>query len=819
MRRLLDWYWQEGKARPKAWRLPEIGVGQMMEAVRRFEQVAKARGEMQRGCVAFWGPSQAGKSSLLSHYLDAMDAQGSALTWRAGERVRFSADPTGGDREGVVFNPFRGGMDASAVVTRFYLPTDPEAVKPEVPVEVVLAERQQVLHALALGYHLECRRTDEAWDSIALRERLAEPSVKADREAFELLYEVCEICEALEPELSRFAPFRERATIRRRILSSNYVDDVQQAWVLAKWLLWDGNEQISMLLERLLQMRTSLVQNFLGPGRRFLVSMRVAALLEDIGVMEFAESGSTTAAGWAPGGAAEIQGKAKALQSLQMVKHESGAYLFVDGEMSFGNEARHFDARYFGLLQALVGEMRIPIRPTLNAVAKPFLSFLEHFNLLDIPGVTNKATGDAQGSANLLDLSEAIEETVLLRRVYKSGKTLAVVHGQAAQGSIDSFVVFVDLEHAGGLPRPGTLTNGIKAWLRPFGGEGFSLPLPLPLYLNCSLFGKLQDKVAAAIQSGGLQDYCRKAEALEFVKRGCAEVVFTSSCFVPWQNVEVKTMLEADASFRQCFLRGRAEESLNAVVGDGLGTDYLFARLTQEVSPQIRWEHYNRIEAKCRETLRRIVAQQLPSGSGERALACREAVRQVLARLQTLGLSPENSEVTKQFSNFIKRVFVVDAAELEPLPTQPHLLSSGELKQYLTRQIVAWVGQRKATLSGEAAVTWLLSEEQLPLFLQAVATIDLERWTQWLQEVFWQHNQKVSRVFLAMALNNAFLWGDYARKRMAMGQGSAYEMLCAPFVARLEQLAQCTPVQADGRPTTLPGDASLAALQGALGLK
>ena len=116
-------------------------------------------------------------------------------------------------------------------------------------------------------------------------------------------------------------------------------------------------------------------------------------------------------------------------------------------------------------------------------------------------------------------------------------------------------------------------------------------------------------------------------------------------------------------------------------------------------------------------------------------------------------------------------------------------------------------------------MTWLLSEEQLPLFLQAVATIDLERWTQWLQEVFWQHHQKVSRVFLAMALNNAFLWGDYARKRMAMGQGSAYEMLCAPFIARLEQLAQCTPVQADGRPTTLPGDASLSALQGALGLK
>ena len=809
MNRLLDWYWQEGRTRPKAWRLPEIGVGQMTEAVRLFEQVEKARRERQKGCVAFWGPSQAGKSSLLAHYLDATDAQGSALTWQAANPVRFSANPNGTDPSSVVFNPFRGGMDASAVVTRFYLPERPEAVNPEAPVEVVLTERKQVLHALALGYHLECRRPNEGWTPEKLREQLSKPSEQANREAFELLHEVCEVCEVLAPELSRFEAFREKAAMRRLILSSRYVDNEQQAWTLAKQLLWDGQECISDLLKHILQMRASLMQSFLGQGQKLFVTMRVAALLEDIGVMEFVE-----------GAAAEMQWKAAALQSLQLVKQEEVAYLFVEGEMAFEQDVNHFKAEYFGLLQALVGEMRIPLRKTSHEAEAPFWNFLAHFDLLDIPGVTNRAMGDAQGNDNLMDLRQPPKETALLRRVYKSGKTLAVVHGQAAQCSIDSFVVFVDLEHAGGLPRPGTLSNGIKAWLRPFDGEGFSPPLPLPLYLNCSLFGKLQDKVAAAMQSGGLQDYCQKAEALEFVRCGCAKVVFTSSCFVPWQMPEVKRLLEADRDFRQRFLsEPQAQASLEAVIGDGLGTDYLFERLTHEVSPEVRLVQYRTIEARCRDTLRRIVAQQLPSDSGERAAACREVIRQTLAKLQELGVSPENREATEQLSDFIKSVFIVEAADLEVLPTEPHLLEREVLKQYLTRQVVSWIEQRKVTLAEEPKVAWLLNPVQLPIFLQAVATLDLERWATWLQEVFWQHNAKVSRVFLAMALNNAFLWGDYARKRTAMGQGNAYEMLCSPFLARLEQLAQNTPVQADGRPTTLPGDTSLAALRDDLELR
>ena len=473
MERLVDWYWSHGVNRPMEWTITPSGLNAIMGIAQRNATIAKMRSAVsKKACVAFWGPSQSGKSSLLAHYIDGKCDNDLALMWDPSQKVRFSAyqGGDGEDADCVVFNPFNCAMDASGLVTRFYLPSAEEAEKicPEAPVEVILANRKQVLQSIAVGYRMECQESENPWGLDQLRQKIGTPSVHPDREAFELLYDVCDVCENMAREISRYREFANGPKLRQQILGSSYADSATDALGLAAYLLWDGDAKLTELFNNVMSVRDMMdeVRDKSAPNRIF-VSMEVAALLEDIGVLAFYEQNNNGHP------SVEAQRRVDALNSVRMYVTPRGIIYTCDKKPPHDKiRAYKVSVTAFGRLQALIGELRIPLRKNESVAARPFFNFLETCDLLDIPGVTNKASGEALGIENQIDLTKDVAESVLLSRVYKSGKTLSIVYGQAESCSIDSFVIFVDLERAGGISRPTTITSGIKAWLSPF---GFSL--------------------------------------------------------------------------------------------------------------------------------------------------------------------------------------------------------------------------------------------------------------------------------------------------------------------------------------------------------
>ena len=404
MNRIVDWYWEHGINRPMEWTITSSGLNSIVGISNRNAAIAKMRNaENKKACVAFWGPSQSGKSSLLSHYIDGKSDKDLALMWDPNQKVRFSAyqGDEGEDDNCVVFNPFNCAMDASGLVTRFYLPSAEEAEKiySEAPVEVILANRKQVLHAIAVGCRMECQESENPWGLDQLRKKISTPSVHPVREAFDLLYDVCDVCENMSRETSRYREFANGPKLRQQILGSSYSDSITDALELAAYLLWDGNAKLTNLFNNVMSVRAQMdeVRDKSAPNRIF-ASMEVAALLEDIGVLAFYEQNKNGHP------SAEAKRRIDALDHVRMYVTPRGIIYTCDKKpLRDKIRAGKITMTAFGRLQALIGELRIPLRKNESEVAKPFFNFLEKCDLLDIPGVTNKASGEALGVENQID--------------------------------------------------------------------------------------------------------------------------------------------------------------------------------------------------------------------------------------------------------------------------------------------------------------------------------------------------------------------------------------------------------------------------------
>ena len=87
-----DWFWKFGRQRKAPY---EVQTGNWLDAIFCLRDRARAMvraGQNPKPCMAIWGPSQTGKSTLLSRYLDAKDdprGDRSALKWSDTEPVRF----------------------------------------------------------------------------------------------------------------------------------------------------------------------------------------------------------------------------------------------------------------------------------------------------------------------------------------------------------------------------------------------------------------------------------------------------------------------------------------------------------------------------------------------------------------------------------------------------------------------------------------------------------------------------------------------------------------------------------------------------------
>ncbi len=188
--RLIDWYWAAGVKRKRNETLsPATWLGKAYSIAKQTSKVA-AQPDGTRKTMAIWGPSQSGKSTLLSGFLDRpVGDYSSALQWRSDKNVMF----VGADqRIGLRLNPQNYGGDASGCVTRFCLAGQVES--DDYPVEFIFADPDQLLEAIAIGYMTECEYESGfiAWDADQITKVLNAVPKRggiAERENFELLHD------------------------------------------------------------------------------------------------------------------------------------------------------------------------------------------------------------------------------------------------------------------------------------------------------------------------------------------------------------------------------------------------------------------------------------------------------------------------------------------------------------------------------------------------------------------------------------------------------------------------------------------------------
>ena len=300
---LLDWYWQKGAQRAGEYDLSGAWLDELYQ-VRDAAAAVEAAVAAGRPCLALWGPSQSGKSTLLSRYLDApADPKSvSALQWDRETPVTFVGRPDKPDC--VHLNPYNQQHDASGCVTRFTLCQ--EVADPRHPVELKLATEEQALHALAAGYVMECdTRTGKGrelfHEAASVDRKLIELKARfrargaASRPVRERLQTVLNVLDDLiAADWARYRNLAPDWTNLRPRLASDPLLRAEAAALaeFAAWLFWDGQTALSDLWQKLVAQRSKILKQ--AAGRPMFCSYQVARLFLDIDAYHKVAQGDAT---------------------------------------------------------------------------------------------------------------------------------------------------------------------------------------------------------------------------------------------------------------------------------------------------------------------------------------------------------------------------------------------------------------------------------------------------------------------------------------------------------------------------------------------
>lgn len=841
---LIEWYWKHGRERKDGFALsPSTWLDRLYQ--NRDVACAIAHSRMHsKPCFALWGPSQAGKSTLLSSYLDAAaDAlgNGSALHWPGGEPARFDCNRVAGV---TALNPYNQEGDATSCVCRFYLAD--EVPDPLHPVEIRLAAPTEMLHALAMGYWSECDNTladgtqcylDAPGWAARLAKYQAEAGAvtdlrSADRSAFEALQQLAELLETLIlAGLPRYANLREgQGELRRQMLECPaLLGSRGRVERFAAEVLWDSRDRLTALYERLRSEDARL--RHLWRGKPVFCSLPVAALLLDID----SHKRYTQEAG----------DRNEALRALV----HALSYQEQDDRIVIGRDhprpllERGAD---FGLFQGLVWELRIPLRKaTLARTAVKFCEFLDQADLLDFPGVA-QAHENTRWTRLDVDRLEPRDEHKLLTEVLKRGKTASVVAAYARNLTIDGFCLLNRIQRFPA--QPGQLTTGIFTWWKYFDPEfrpdGRRRPSPLPLNLVLTFCAEL---VASVVQSGvrgGLEPVFERLKKLDVLADPAVLTHTLATNYaqfhagsLPGSLAERQKALHEimdDAAFRTQFRTEQGRQSFARMIADG-GTDFLFSVLREQALGSARRELLARRERALDVVLRELLIDAVPYGTDENEQRKR-AIREWRSRLQASLAKTPHGDVAAVISIGLRRLVNLDPETLDPIPLTLIRKRDGEIVAYLEKQFQNWIASksRPESIGIRLADVGLRDSPHLVKVLHAMTeAVALEPLAQWTLANFGQltsnDEARRARRYVAVKLANALLpvqrashkSGDEVRTELlytppneaaAAGhyaRSPQYGHFVKPFLDYLEKLAEGGVTR--GRPDQ-PGDREIVEL-------
>jgi hypothetical protein len=769
---LIDWFWRHGHERKGQ----DALLGRWLDelyTIQQTELAIETRGTSAKPSVAIWGPSQSGKSTLIASYIDAgasSDGSNSALHWSEPARFSLSSNNDGPENERgdlLVLNPYNGGRDASGCVSRFSLAEN--VLDTAHPVELRLAGTTQVMHALAMGYLSECetfvkgKRTnlnDKSFqEKLDPWNRETTKSDGVDRKAYQFLHEFAALFDTLIGSgLDRYENLLPaRVSTRRQLMECRgLLKRPEEVWKLAADILWDNQTPLTTLFNKLVAKRCELQQLF--GGRRVYCSMRVARTILNISAYQKALTESQIGSGsqeWLP-----------AVQQLSYQVHDDRITLGVGLSQKLIKTLEDF-----ALLQALVLEMVIPLRgDILRKNAPVFYEFLQVADLVDFPGVAREE--GAQAAQVGVDLATIEQRPADLPKLFtdvlKRGKTASIVTSYAKNLAIDGFVLTnkaIDFS-----VNSKQLKTGIYCWWKSVDPEydpsrGGKSPLPFNFMLTfCApLLSDVVSNSADSILAENFTKYQRLGllAAPEVVTHTLATNYeqFRDGRLDHDQERRLHALeaIQLHPSFLQRFPDEISRDSFQAAITIG-GTDFAFNVLKNQAINSPLKPLLAKLQRSLQSSFDLLLVEAAPHG-GDSAEMRKRALLDWHRILNELLRTSKKDRPAEHISSLLRRMFLVDANELEPLPRELRL--EAKARQYIDEQLGVWLESRAndRLLEIHGGDLGIQDSSHLRRLLQIwVDAIDRDPIVDWLQANFGnltaRNVRNSRRRFFALRLSN-----------------------------------------------------------------
>ena len=379
---------------------------ELRRAARVFRRCSRAAG--RKMCAGVFGPSQAGKSYLISAL--ARDAGHSLLAVFGNQTKDFISE----------INP-EGGKDSTGLVTRFTM-TQPKDLPPDHPVQIRLLSETDLVKIIANTYYADCEHKEAPQSDIgatlkALKQRAqslpaGSGSPSADLDALEDLREYL------------VKDFRAKARVQE--LERSYWDQALalgpvldlEGRVRLYSLIWDEVEPFTGLLRQLLKALDSL-----GYAERAYLPLD-ALIPRDTSIIDVA-----TLAGL------DDPARAKAEGSLDVLT-PAGVHASLPR----------------AVVTALTAELTIVMRE------KP-APYFDHTDLLDFPGYRSRYKLD--------DVRRELGKEGMLKELFLRGKVAYLFQRYCAERELTSMLLCIGPSNQEVQDLPGV----IDEWVRTTHGE------------------------------------------------------------------------------------------------------------------------------------------------------------------------------------------------------------------------------------------------------------------------------------------------------------------------------------------------------------
>lgn len=772
---IVEWYWKAGTNRSGVYKIStNQWLADLYRTTTQLKNLAEAEAQ-EKPAFAIWGPSQVGKSTLLSHFIDAKAdeaGRGSALHWKGGAPMRYSPplDPKPDFR---FFNPYHGGPDATACVTRYRLGN--QEINPEYPVEIRLLSTRELLHMAANGYLNQCRHELKGGKYTIVNPAQIEtwlqdlPRLKPDRDAFEALVNVVDALELMVERSfeDRYKHLKsEWRTLRQTLLGHPALVGSETAvWRFAENVFWDGRQKLSDLFHRLRHLPSA------WSAKKIFCSLPAAAALVDMQLY-----GKAVAAG------ADDRSLKAAAAVLALSKQAIGHTIYLGEEA--GTSRAFATLGDFADFQAITAELVVPLNPAnLEGNAAPLKKLLEQCDLLDLPGVAREDQAAEELRIDLDQLQSS--DAPLLYLVMKRGKTSGIVMGYAQSQRIDGWSILVKTKDYPS--KPAQIVKGLEAWWDYMASGSLVGRSPLPVNLVLTYFNKT---VQDCFQNASWNDPFIQLENLGKVSNPEIihhTLVVSSPKYPEGQIVHpdplVKNRLEArdkaaemiktHPAFTSRFKSAEGLKSFekmleNSEFGQDGGCSFLFSVMEKQAEEISGVHREKRLAENRRALFLRLLelanAVRPPREHGQ--IAARKAdLTQWKENLRLLYCGFKDVGALVDMSSKLRRLVDVEAELLEPLPfTANGQTNAAQAETYVMNQISRWLQARISVVGNDSfarAIGFLNAEHARNCLGCLADSVDCAGIARWLIAEFSEEctiaAAKISRRYLAVKLSDSFL--------------------------------------------------------------